>query len=99
MQKLSVVLFISAIMVASGCASKKFVRNQVKTSSDTLTARIETNEGQVKEVQDNVDKVDKRVSGVDTRVSGVDTRVSELDTKTAEQFNSVKSDVQGVDQK
>ena len=73
----------------SGCATKKYVRNQVKTSSDTLTARIETNEGQIKEVQDDADK----------KVAGVDTKVSELDTKTSDQFNAVKTDVQNVDQK
>src|SRR5205823_3368728 len=97
MQKLSVLLLVSAvIVVTSGCATKKYVRNQVKTSSDTLTARIETTEGEIKEVQDNVDK---RVSGIDTKISGVDTRVSELDTKTTEQFITVRTDVQGVDQK
>jgi len=100
MQKRSVLLLVSAaIMVTSGCATKKYVRNQVQTSSDTLTARIETTQGEVKEVQDNVDKLDQRVSGVDTKISGVDTRVSQLDTKTTEQFNSVRTDVQGVDQR
>jgi outer membrane protein OmpA-like peptidoglycan-associated protein len=97
MQKLSLFLLVSvAIVVTSGCATKKYVRNQVKTSSDTLTARIEGNEGEIKEVRDDVDK---KVSGVDKKVSGVDTRVSELDTRTSEQFSSVKSDVQNVDQK
>ena len=90
MQRLSFLLLVcAAIVVTSGCATHKFVRNQVKTSSDTLTARIETNEGQIKEVQDEADK----------KVSGVDAKVSELDTKTSEQINSVKTDVQGVDQK
>jgi outer membrane protein OmpA-like peptidoglycan-associated protein len=93
MQKLLLVLLVSAaMMVTNGCATKKYVRNQVKASSDTLTARIEGNEGEIKEVRDNVDRVDKSVSGVDTRVS-------ELDTRTSEQVNSVKSDVQNVDQK
>src|SRR5437870_13200461 len=97
MQRLSFLLLVcAAIIVTSGCATHKFVRNQVKTSSDTLTARIETNEGQIKEVQD---EADKKVSGVETKVSGVETKVSELDTKTSEQINSVKTDVQGVDQK
>ena len=90
MQRLSFLLLVcAAIVVTSGCATHKFVRNQVKTSSDTLTARIETNEGQIKEVQDEADK----------KVSGVETKVSELDTKTSEQINSVKTDVQGVDQR
>ncbi len=87
MQKLSLVLLVSAaIMVTSGCATKKYVRNQVKASSDTLTGRIEGNEGEIKEVRDDVDK----------KVSGVDARVSELDSKTSDQFNGVRTDVQSV---
>src|SRR5215831_8130331 len=87
MQRLSFLLLVcAALLVVSGCATKKYVNNQVKTSSDTLTARIETNEGQIKEVQDQADK----------KVAGVDTKVSALDAKTSEQFNAVKTDVQGV---
>src|SRR2546425_5761217 len=90
MQKLSLVLLVSAaIMVTNGCATKKYVRNTVTTSSDTLTARIEGNEGEIKEVRDDADK----------KVSGVDARVSELDSKTSEQFGAVKTDVQNADQK
>src|SRR5437879_1453668 len=94
MQKLSLVLLVSTtLMVMSGCATKKYVRNQVTTSSDTLSAtlsaRIETADGQISEVRDDVDR----------KVSGVNTRVSELDTRTSEQIKSVRTDVQNVDQK
>src|SRR5438552_4812496 len=87
MRKVSfLVLVCAAILVVSGCATKKYVRSEVKTSSDTLTGRIETNEGQIKEVRDEADK----------KVSGVDAKVGELDAKTSQQFNSVKGDVQSV---
>ena len=90
MQKLSIVLFISATLAAtSGCATRKYVRNTVNTSADTLTARIETNEGEIKEVRDEVDK----------KVSGVDSKVSALDTRQAKGMNSLKGDVQNVDQR
>ncbi len=93
MRKFSVVLLVSAaILIMSGCATKKYVRNQVKTASDTLTAQIETTQGEVKEVRDDVNKVNNRVSGVDTKVS-------ELDTRTSEKFNSVKTDIQNTEQK
>jgi OOP family OmpA-OmpF porin len=61
----------------------------VKTSSDALTARIESNEGQIKEVRDEADK----------KVAGVETKVAEMDTRTSDQFNSVRNDVQAADQK
>jgi outer membrane protein OmpA-like peptidoglycan-associated protein len=97
MQRLTVLLVMAAALaVTSGCASKKFVRNTVQTSSDALTARIETNEGEMKEIRDNLDQ---RVTGVDTRVTAVDGRVTALDAKTNEGFTSLRSDVKGVDQR
>jgi outer membrane protein OmpA-like peptidoglycan-associated protein len=90
MQKLSIVLFMSATLAAtSGCASRKYVRNTVNTSADTLNARIETNEGEIKEVRDDVDR----------KVSGVDSKISALDTRTNQSLNSMKGDVQNVDQR
>ena len=90
MRRLSFLLVVcAAIFVVSGCATKKYVRNQTQTSSDKLTARIETNEGQIKEVQDAADK----------KVTGVETKVAELDTKTSDQFKSVRTDLLAADQK
>src|SRR5687768_17568188 len=102
--------FVILLMVAatsSGCvATRKFVRNEVKTSSDQLTAKIDTNTTEIKETQDAVDQVsqrvtdvDQKVAGVDTRVSTVDTRVSTLDTRTTEGMNALKSNVGAVDAK
>jgi outer membrane protein OmpA-like peptidoglycan-associated protein len=97
MQRLSIVTLISALLVVtSGCASKKYVRNTVQTSSDALSARIDTNEGELKETRDTLDK---KITGVDTRVSGVDSRVSALDSKTTEGLNGLKTEVSNVDQR
>jgi outer membrane protein OmpA-like peptidoglycan-associated protein len=90
MQKVTIVFLMSATLVAtSGCASKGFVRKSVQTSSDALTARIETNEGEMKEIRDSTDK----------KFAGVDSRVAALDAKTTEGMNSLKGDVQNVDQR
>ena len=90
MQKRTIVFLMAATLVAtSGCASKGFVRKNVQASADTLTARIETNEGEMKEIRDNADK----------KIAGVDSRVTALDSKTTEGLNTLKSDVQGVDQR
>jgi outer membrane protein OmpA-like peptidoglycan-associated protein len=96
MQRLSTVLLISAALVAtSGCATKKFVRTTVNTSSDALSARIDTQEGEIKEVRDSFDK---KVTAVDQRVTGVDTKVAALDSKTTAGLTSLKGDVQNADQ-
>ena len=109
MKKLLIPLLIAATTaLSSGCiASRKFVRSEVKTSSDTLNGRIDTTDSEIKETRDNVDRVnqrvttvdgrlttvDGRVTGVDSRVTGVDSRVTDLDSKTTEGMNSLKGDV------
>ena len=93
------VLFATANFSTACVASKKFVRKEVKTSSDTLSSRIDTTNGEVKETRDSVDRVNQRVSGVDGRVSSVDGRVTDLDSKTTAGLNTLKGDVQTVDQK
>ena len=104
MKRFSIVLlmFVS-LAVASGCASRGYVRKTVNTSSDALSARIEKDENETKEIRDSLDKkitgVDTKVAAVDSRVSGVDTKVSELDSKTTQGMNTLKTDVQGVDQR
>jgi outer membrane protein OmpA-like peptidoglycan-associated protein len=92
---------VSAILVAtSGCATKKYVRNTVQTSSDALSARIDTNESDLKETRDTLDRkvttVDTRVTEVDKRISG---QVSALDTKTTQTATEIRSDVRNVDQR
>jgi outer membrane protein OmpA-like peptidoglycan-associated protein len=97
MQRLAIVFLMSVTLIAtSGCASKGFVRKSVNTSADALTARIENDEGEVKEIRD---KLDQKISGVDSRVSTVDSRVSTLDTRTSEGFSTLKTDVSNVDQR
>jgi outer membrane protein OmpA-like peptidoglycan-associated protein len=83
------ILMMSGLLAAtSGCATKKFVRNTVKTSADSLSARIDTNESEIKELRDDTDK----------KVAGVDSKVSALDAKTTQQVNSLKTDIQSADQ-
>lgn len=98
MRKLSIIAVLTVLVTFSnGCiASRKFVRNEVKTSSDMLTTRIETGEaktaGEISEVRDGV-------SRVDARVTTVDGRVTQLDAKTNERFDGVRTEVSVVDRK
>jgi peptidoglycan-associated lipoprotein len=94
MRRLSTVLAIALVAsLSTACvASKKFVRKEVQTSSDTLNARLDKTDGEVGEVRDGVDRVDGKVTAVDGRVSA-------LDAKTNERFDGVKNDVVAVDQK
>jgi outer membrane protein OmpA-like peptidoglycan-associated protein len=79
----------TALVATSGCATKKFVRNTVNASSDALSARIDTTEGEIKEIRDDVDK---RFNTVNTNISALDTKT----TENASNINTVKGDVQTV---
>jgi len=80
---------MSGVLAAtSGCATKNFVRTSVKTSADTLSARIDTNESEIKELRDDTDK----------KVAGVDSKVTALDAKTTQTVNGLKTDIQSADQ-
>jgi outer membrane protein OmpA-like peptidoglycan-associated protein len=93
--------------LSTGClATRKFTRNEVKTSSDALSAQIEATNAQVKETQDSVNlvnnrvtQVDQRVSTVDQRVTSVDGKVTDLDGRTTQSVNTLKTDVSSVNTK
>lgn len=90
MNRLMIVLLASVVVLSSSAcvASRKFVRNEVKTSSDGLTTKIDTNTGEIREVSD--------------RVTAVNSKVGELDTRTNEQgqrITGLNGNVQTLDQK
>ncbi len=93
MKKTLLIMLMAMATLSSACmASRKFVRNEVKTSSDALNAKIENNEGDINELRDGVDRVNGRVAGVDGKVS-------ELDTRTSSRLETLNGDVQNVNQK
>jgi outer membrane protein OmpA-like peptidoglycan-associated protein len=111
-KKLQTVVLITALAgLSSGClASRKYVRNEVKTTSDALAADIDRTNSEVKETKDSVDQVNTRVAGVDQRVTGVDQRVTgvdqkvagvdgkvaDLDNRTTQGLSTLKNDVNSV---
>jgi outer membrane protein OmpA-like peptidoglycan-associated protein len=107
-RKIQIVLTAAlAMTVLSGCmATRKFVRNEVKTSEDALSADIDKNTGEIRETRDSVDAANKKIAGVDERVSGVDQKVSsvdgkvtDLDSRTTQGMNTLKGDISGVSAK
>jgi peptidoglycan-associated lipoprotein len=91
MRKALMILLITLMAsLSNACvATRKFVRTEVKTTSDSLNARIDTTNREVGEVRDGVTRVDGKVTAVDGRVSA-------LDSKTNERFDGVRTDVNGV---
>jgi peptidoglycan-associated lipoprotein len=97
MQKMVLGLMIVLLAgISNGCvATRKFTRNEVKTSADALNARVDKTDGEVGEVRDSVDRVNTRVTGVDGRVTEVDGKVAGLKTEVTD----VRGQVSNVDQK
>lgn len=98
MRKLSIVMLILvAASLSSACvASRKFVRNEVSTSADTLNTRLDKT---IEKTNADIGEVRDGVTRVDGKVTAVDGRVTELDSKTNQRFEGVKGDIQNVDKK
>jgi len=98
MRRLSIVMLILvATSLSSACvASRKFVRNEVSTSADTLNTRLDKT---IEKTNADIAEVRDGVKAVDGKVTTVDGRVTELDTKTNQRFQGVQGDIQNVDKK
>ena len=80
----------SAALV-SGCATKKFVREQVGATESRIGQRVDTQETELRQTTERtgataqaLDQANQRLQGVDTRVQGVDSRVTEVSALAAQ---------------
>jgi outer membrane protein OmpA-like peptidoglycan-associated protein len=97
MQKLTTILLaVTVLGASSGCmATRNFVRRDVKASSDTLSARMTTDEGELSETKDGVARVNDKVTQVNGKVSQLDATTNEH----GQRLDSLKGEVQTADQK
>ncbi|MCW5979756.1 MAG: OmpA family protein [Bryobacteraceae bacterium] len=80
------VLAIVLAFGATGCASKKFVRNRV----DPVQTRVDNIDSQVQEHSKNIDELERTASKMDERIGTVDQRA-----QSAAQAASAKADEAG----
>lgn len=98
----------SAALV-SGCATKKFVREQVGATEGRLGQRVDTQETELKQTAERtganaqaLQAANERLHGIDSRVQGVDSRVTEVSAlaKQAQQdANAAGEAVRATDQR
>jgi outer membrane protein OmpA-like peptidoglycan-associated protein len=86
-----VILCSATAVVASGCATKKFVREQVGMTENALGYRVDTTQTELRQTVEKtganaqaIDAANQRIQGVDTRVGAVDSRVGAVDTRVGE---------------
>ena len=71
-----------ALMLASGCvATRKFTRNEVKTSADQLNARIDTTDSNARELKDHLDRVATQSDQNTKNIASVKDDVTKVDSK------------------
>ena len=85
------ILFGASAALVSGCATKKFVREQVGTAESRLGQRVDTQGDELKQTAERtganaqaIDAANQRLQGVDSRVSEVDSRVTGVDARVTE---------------
>jgi outer membrane protein OmpA-like peptidoglycan-associated protein len=89
-------LLLVALMLASGCvATRKFTRNEVKTSADQLSARIDTTDNNAKELKDRVDRVATQTDQNTKGIVSVKDDVQKVDSK-ADQVRNEAQRAQGT---
>ena len=93
MNRAMVVLMLCGATTAlvSGCATKKFVREQLGATENRLGQRVETQETALKQTADRtganaqaLETANQRLQSVDSRVQGVDSRVTEVSALATE---------------
>ncbi|HLQ77713.1 MAG TPA: OmpA family protein [Terriglobia bacterium] len=87
------------IAFASGCATKKFVRNEVKVSSDDLSAKVDTRAGKIEsnvaELSDQVGETTRITKDNSNQIKDQQVKL----TDTSNQLQSAKNDIRAVDDK
>jgi len=79
-QFVAIVLCGGAAVLASGCATKGFVREQLGTTETRITQRVDTQETQLKETSDKLAANIQALDAAGQRLQSLDGRVTEVGT-------------------
>lgn len=81
------ILCIGAAIVAAACATKGFVRDQVRASDERVVDQFERQEAKMQEIAQGAAATREDIAAADRRLEHVDTRVGEVDTAATEAQN------------
>jgi outer membrane protein OmpA-like peptidoglycan-associated protein len=74
------ILLVGLSIFAAGCATKGFVRDQVRATDAKLTREVESQESKLRETADQAAASRQAIDAADRRLQGLDARVGQLDT-------------------
>ena len=91
MKRAMVLIVVCGAVLLSGCATKKFVREQVGATESRIGQRVDTQETELRQTSERaganaqrLEQANERLQGIDSRVSGVDSRVTEVSALAAQ---------------
>src|SRR5262245_37980154 len=96
------VLILVGMMALSGCATKKFVRNEVNAATGRLEPRITEVDNKVKEAGERIDAVDRRatqgIQAADQKATQAGTAAQAADQKATNAQRTADTANQAVQQ-
>lgn len=106
---LGVMVAVGTVALMSGCATKKYVKTQVDTSSHELSTRIDTNEQSIKSSQNQIEELNGLTRDNGQKITALDNGLKQTDSKAAQALstgqgaqnaaNKVAGDVSTLDTK
>ncbi|MEM7482209.1 MAG: OmpA family protein [Acidobacteriota bacterium] len=78
------ILALLLAVTATGCATKKFVRDEVSSNTQPISSRVDDVEGQVEENQTRIGELDRKNEALGTEVDGVSKTAQDALTRAEE---------------
>lgn len=85
---LGVAVALGTVALMSGCATKKYVRTQVDTSSHELSARIDTNDQNIKSSQSQIEELNGVTRDTNQKVATLDNGLKQTDSKAQQALST-----------
>jgi len=77
-------LIVGLSIFTAACATKSFVRDQVRATDVKLTGEVESQDSRLRETADRAAASRQAIDATDQRLQGLDARVGQLDTATSD---------------
>lgn len=81
-------LALGTVTLAVGCATKKYVRNNVEQSSKELSARIDTNETSIKSTDSQVSELNNVTRDHTSKINTLDSGVKQADQRAQQAMST-----------
>ena len=84
MMRARAILIVGLSIFAGACATKDFVRDQVRATDAKLAREVESQELKLRETADRAAASRQAIDATDQRIQGIDARVGQLDTAASD---------------